>query len=114
GGVRGDGHRDPAIEALLLLNLDRLRALPGDPGERFVLVDAASSRLWLYEDGQVMGSMKAISGSAHDQTPQMGALIRYAIFNPVWNVPPDIARRSYAARIGADRGVLQRLNMDVW
>src|SRR5690606_4030322 len=78
------------------------------------LVDAASSRLWLYEDGQAVDSMKAISGSAHDQTPQMGALIRYAIFNPVWNVPPDIARRSYAARIGADRAVLQRLDMDVW
>jgi L,D-transpeptidase YcbB len=113
-GHRGDGRRDPAVEALLLLNLDRLRALPGELGERFVLVDAASSRLWLYEDGQPVGSMKAIAGAADEQTPQMAALIRYAIFNPVWNVPPDLARKSYAVRIGADRALLSRMNMDAW
>lgn len=114
GGDHDGGRRDPAVEARLLLNLDRLRGLPGDLGERFVLVDAASSRLWLYEGGQAMDSMKVIVGAPHEQTPQMAALIRYAVFNPVWNVPPDLARRSFAPRIAADRTVLSRLSMDAW
>src|SRR5690606_21624774 len=114
GGDIHDGRKNAAVEARLLLNLDRLRALPADLGDRFVLVDTASSRLWLYEGGRPVDSMKTITGAAQDQPPQMAALIRYAVLEPVWNVPPDLARRSYAARIGADRSLLTQLSMDAW
>lgn len=110
-----EGERvDPTTEALLLLNLDRLRALPSDLGRRFVLVDAASSRLWLYEGSRPVDSMKVVVGSPAQQTPQMGALIRYAIFNPYWNVPPDLTRDNFASRIRADRSALDDLRMDAW
>lgn len=105
---------EPEREGLLLLNLDRLRAMPGDSGERFVVVDAASNRLWAYEDDEPVRGMKVIVGTPAHETPQMAALIRYAVFNPVWNVPPDLARDTYAPRILARPSALEEMRMDAW
>jgi murein L,D-transpeptidase YcbB/YkuD len=77
---------------LLRLNLERARALPANPGQRYVLVDAAAARLTMYEDGRAVDSMKVIVGKPTEQTPVMAALIRFAMVNPYWNVPPDLVR----------------------
>lgn len=77
-------------------NLDRVRALPATPAERYVLVDAASARLWMYEDGKVVDSMKVVVGRPDAETPAMAGLIRYAIVNPYWNVPPDLVQKTIA------------------
>ncbi|UUL82365.1 L,D-transpeptidase family protein [Sphingomonas qomolangmaensis] len=105
---------DQATENVLLQNLDRLRALPSNLGERFVLVNVAANRLWLYEDRNVVDTMKVVVGTADEQTPQMAALIRHAIFNPFWNVPPDITRDTFAPRLAANPAVLSDLRMDPW
>jgi L,D-transpeptidase YcbB len=105
---------DPATERLLRINLERMRALPVDLGPRFVLVDAASGRLWLYENGTAVDSMKVIVGTPQEPTPMMVGAIRYAVFNPSWNVPPDLTRKTYAPRMRADPSTLADLGMDVW
>jgi len=83
-------------EDLIQLNLDRLRALPGDPGRRYLLVDVAAARLWLYENGRPVHSMRVVVGKPDQQTPEMMGVIRYMVFNPYWNLPPDITRASIA------------------
>lgn len=77
-------------------NLDRVRALPATPAERYVLVDAASARLWMYENGKAVDSMKVVVGRPDAATPAMAGLIRYAIVNPYWNVPPDLVQKTIA------------------
>ena len=111
---RSTASRDEAAETRLLLNLDRLRALPSEMGDRFVLVDITANRLWLYEDDQPVDSMKVVVGSVDGQTPQMAALIRYAVYNPFWNVPPDLTRDIYAPRIAANLSALADLRMNAW
>ncbi|SOB87176.1 Murein L,D-transpeptidase YcbB/YkuD [Sphingomonas guangdongensis] len=90
---------DDAAWTLVRRNLDRLRALPANPGKRFVLVDAAAARLWMYEDNRVVGTMRVVVGKPSEPTPMMAALIRYASVNPYWNVPPDLARNRYAPEV---------------
>ncbi len=82
-------------------NLDRVRALPATPARNYVLVDAASARLWMYEDGKPVDSMRVVVGKSVSQTPVMAGFIRYAIVNPYWNVPPDIVQNSIAANVVA-------------
>jgi murein L,D-transpeptidase YcbB/YkuD len=77
---------------LIRLNMERARALPADPGRRYLLVDAAAARLFMYEDGRVVDSMKVIVGKETEQTPMMAGLIRFAMTNPFWNIPPDLVR----------------------
>jgi murein L,D-transpeptidase YcbB/YkuD len=76
--------------------MERARALPADPGKRYVLVDAASARLWMYEGGRVRDSMKVVVGKPSEQTPIMAGLIRFAMVNPYWNIPPDLVRARIA------------------
>ena len=85
-------------------NLDRVRALPATPAERYVLVDAASARLWLYEDGKPVDSMRVVVGTPETQTPMMAGFLRHAIVNPYWNVPPDLVQRNIATNV-LDRGL---------
>jgi murein L,D-transpeptidase YcbB/YkuD len=92
---------DPALLPTAQANLLRLRALPTNPGERYVLVDAGSATLWMYENGHPVDSMKVVVGTAATQTPMMAGYIRYASFNPYWNVPPELLRRNIAPRARA-------------
>ena len=110
----GQAANDPVRRQLMLINLERLRALPINLGRRFILVDAASARLWMFEGDQAVDSMKVIVGKPDEATPMMAGVIRYAIFNPFWNVPPDLVRMVYAPRIRADRAALAALRMDAW
>jgi murein L,D-transpeptidase YcbB/YkuD len=84
-------------------NLDRIRALPASPSARYVLVDTAAARLWMYEDGKPVDSMRVVVGKAANPTPMMAGFIRYAIVNPYWNVPPDLVQHTIANNV-LDRG----------
>jgi murein L,D-transpeptidase YcbB/YkuD len=85
----------------LLSSLDRTRVFPSRG--RYVVVDAASARLWMVEDGRIVDSMKVIVGKPDSQTPMIASVIHYATLNPYWNVPPDMVR-SLIARNVLDQG----------
>ncbi len=83
----------------LAANLERVRVLPQGSEGRYVLVDAAAQRLWLYEGGKPTGSMKVVVGKPASQTPAMAGMIRSAIVNPYWNVPPDLVAARLAPKV---------------
>ena len=68
---------------------------------RYVIVNPPAARLYMYENGQVVDSMRVVAGRPDPvaQTPMMNAFIRYVALNPYWNSPPDIT----AAQAGADQ-----------
>lgn len=77
---------------VLTLNLERARALPAAT-DRYVLVNTANQRLYMYENGIIVDEMKVVAGRSNAQTPLMNAYIRFAVLNPYWNVPADITAR---------------------
>ena len=85
-------------EALIRLNLDRARILPG-PWTRHVVVDAASARLWYYQDGKQQGTMRVVVGAPETPTPMLAGMIRYATLNPYWNVPSDLVQNRIAPKM---------------
>ncbi len=94
-----DGSDSRFDTELLQANLARLRALPADLGKRFVLVDAAAARLYMYQDGRVRDTMRVVVGKASEPTPLMVARIQFANLNPYWNLPPDLARLRVASGV---------------
>lgn len=80
---------------VLQLNLERARVLPGGP-QRYVLVNAAQQRLYMYEKRQPVDSMVVVVGKPKWPTPMMAAYIRYAALNPYWYVPSDLAGEDVA------------------
>ena len=82
----------------LELNLERVRALPAGKG-RFVMVNAAEQRLYMWEDGKPVDSMVVVVGKPKYPTPLMAAYIRFASLNPYWFVPPDLAAERIAPNV---------------
>ena len=82
----GDDHERQVLE----LNLKRARILPAGK-QRYVLVNAAQQRLFMYDNGRPVDSMVVVVGKTKYPTPMLAAYIRYAALNPYWYVPPDLA-----------------------
>jgi murein L,D-transpeptidase YcbB/YkuD len=91
--------------ARLALNLPRVRFKP--PSSKFVLVDIVSARLWMYENGVPVDSMKVVVGKneideksgASLRTPMLAGVMYYAIYNPYWHVPDHLVRRNIAPAV---------------
>jgi len=72
---------------------------------RYVLVDAASARLFMIEDGRVRDTMRVIVGKPAAATPALRSELNYATINPYWNVPTDLAQTLIAPRVLKDGAV---------
>jgi len=83
---------------LIALNLERARALPSGKA-RFVMVNVAEQRLYMWEDGRPVDSMVVVVGKPKNPTPLMAAYIRFASLNPYWYVPPDLATERIAPKV---------------
>ncbi|MET0251975.1 MAG: L,D-transpeptidase family protein, partial [Novosphingobium sp.] len=95
---------DRSRQEQVFLNLERARALPASPAQRYVLIDAAGARLWMYENGQPVDSMKVVVGKPDLQTPMVAGLITQAVLNPYWNVPVDLVQTRIAGSV-LDQGL---------
>lgn len=93
-------YRTDEERRLLELNLERARALPSGNG-RYVIVNPPAARLYMYENGQVVDSMRVVAGRPDPvaQTPMMNAFIRYVALNPYWNSPADLTSKLLAPRV---------------
>jgi murein L,D-transpeptidase YcbB/YkuD len=84
-------------------NLERVRSIRATG--KFVLVDAATARLWMYENGRPVDSMKVIVGDKAKlglPTPMIASVIWYATLNPYWHVPDHMAKKIIAKRVLTD------------
>ena len=81
----------------LLANLDRVRSIPATG--RFLVVDAGSSMLTLYENGQPLNSMKIITGTKELPTPMIASMMFYITYNPYWHAPDHLVRKTIAPNV---------------
>ena len=87
------GQIDPRVQ----VSLERARQMPFQ--NRYVMVDAASAKLYMIENGQIADSMKVIVGSADAPTPMMASTIYYATVNPYWHVMPQLVQSLIAPNV---------------
>jgi murein L,D-transpeptidase YcbB/YkuD len=83
-----------APEPRLLTNLERARAIAGRG--RFVVVDAGTQRMTMFDNGQAVDSMKIIVGMSKYPTPLIASYIHYVTMNPYWNAPDHLVREAIA------------------
>jgi murein L,D-transpeptidase YcbB/YkuD len=86
-----------APDPRLIANLDRARSLPA--AGRFMIVDSATQRLTLYDNGQPVDSMKVIVGTPELPTPLIASVMYYVTFNPYWNAPHHLVRKAIAPNV---------------
>jgi murein L,D-transpeptidase YcbB/YkuD len=102
----------PRLRAIEV-NLERERWLPRRlPADR-VWVNVADERLVLYRDDRPVFSTRVIVGQDEErnQSPEFQASIDGILFNPPWNIPPDIAADEILPKVRDDPNYLARHNM---
>lgn len=106
-----DRRLDDHVIDTIRLNRERARHLP-PASVRHIVVDSASARLWYYQAGKEVGSMKVVVGARATQTPLLVGSLNYAIVNPYWNVPDYLIRDNVARKILSGR-TLKSMHMEV-
>ena len=75
---------------------------------RYILVDAASARLYMMEDGHVRDLMKVIVGKPDTPTPALSGVINYETLNPYWHVTSRCREDGHCAARAQGRRRLSR------
>ena len=86
-----------APDARIVANLDRARTIPGSG--RFVVVDIASQRMTMFDNGLPIDSMKIIVGKPQYPTPLIASYISYVTLNPYWDSPDHLVKEAIAPNV---------------
>ena len=102
--------------AQIAANLERLRWLPRDPGQRYIIVNVSAFRLQAYDSGQKALEMKVIVGEEYEgkQTPVFADSMETVVFRPYWQITPGIQKKEIEPKIAADPGYLDRNDMEYY
>lgn len=97
----------------LIDNMERIRWLPRDLGERYVFVNQAAFEAQVIRDGKVEWQTRVIVGKPTTQTPVFNDEMEMVVFNPSWGVPPSIIAHEYLPKLRRDPAYLDRLGFKV-
>ena len=96
------------------LNLERLRWLPANFGDRYVLVNIPDYTLHAYDHGREALSMRVVVGDEYGHaTPIFADTMSQVVFQPYWNVPPSIVKAELLPHIQKDPGYLAAHHYEV-
>jgi len=97
----------------LVMNMERVRWLPREVGQRYILVNQAAFELRLMEQNKIAWSTKIIVGKPETQTFVFSDEMETVVINPYWGVPQSIIRYEMMPYLARDRGYLDREGFEV-
>jgi L,D-transpeptidase YcbB len=100
--------------AIIRLNLERMRWLPRNLGEKYLLVNIPDYRLKLYENDEVKLNMAVIVGDSKFPTPIFSDKMSYVVLNPNWNIPDSIAKNELIPKLLKDPNYLADKGIDIY
>ena len=77
----------------LLLNIDRIKWLPRNNNERYIVVNIPEYTLHYYTYGREVAQHKVIIGDTKHPTPIFSNKLSYITLNPYWKLPEGIVRK---------------------
>ncbi len=90
---------DSQKRATLAVNLERWRWMPLVMGEKYLLVNAASFEVTLWENDRKIRTWPNIVGKTRTPTPVFDATVSGVILNPWWEIPTSIVAESVGALV---------------
>jgi L,D-transpeptidase YcbB len=97
----------------LLFNMERLRWLPRELGDRHVFVNQASFELRVVDRENISWQTKVIVGKPETQTFVFSDQMETVVINPYWGVPQSIIRYEMMPYLAKDRRYLDRQGYEV-
>ena len=100
--------------SIIRLNLERMRWLPRDLGEKYLVINVPEYRLRLYENNNIVLNMAVIVGDTKFPTPIFSDKMSYIVLNPSWNIPDSIAKNEIIPKLLKDPNYLAEKGIDIY
>ena len=100
--------------SIIRLNLERMRWLPRNLGEKYLLVNIPEYRLRLYENNDIKLNMAVVVGDTKFPTPIFSDKMSYVVLNPSWNIPESIAKNEIIPKLLKDPKYLESKGIDIY
>lgn len=97
----------------MIVNMERLRWIPVDMGNQFLLVNIPEFKLHVFENRTQIWSSKIVVGKDAKQTSIFKGNISRIILNPYWNVPNSIVNEEILPCLKKNPNYLNENNMEV-
>ena len=99
--------------AKLKLNLDRIKWIKRDNDRYHIYVNIPSFSMYMYDDEEVIRSMRVITGRKGHETPIFYGRVRTIVLNPYWRIPPSIIRHETVPKLQKDPGYTNKKNIEI-
>lgn len=96
------------------LNLERMRWLPRDLGEKYLLINIPEFRLKMIENDDIKLSMNVVVGEKKHPTPIFSDEMSYVVLNPTWNIPQSITKKEIIPKLMKDPNYLVSKGIDIY
>lgn len=97
----------------MLVNLERLRWVPVEIENDYLLVNIPEYKLHVFENKKLIWETNVVVGKAARQTSIFKGNISQIILNPYWNIPKSIANNEILPKLKRNRNYLSKNNMEV-
>jgi murein L,D-transpeptidase YcbB/YkuD len=96
----------------ILVNMERNRWIPVDMENEYLVVNIPDFLLFAYDQDSIAFRMKVVVGQRMHKTVIFNGDLKYVVFSPYWNVPPEILRKEVLPGIRRNPDYLNRNNME--
>ncbi|MDD2888329.1 MAG: L,D-transpeptidase family protein [Aliarcobacter sp.] len=100
--------------SIIRLNLERMRWLPRNLGEKYLVVNIPEYKLRLYENNDIKLNMSVIVGDTKFPTPIFSDKMSYVVLNPNWNIPSSIAKKELIPKLLKNPNYLADNGIDIY
>lgn len=97
----------------ILVNLERLRWVPVQMEDDYLLVNIPEYKLHVFENKKLLWETNVVVGKAARQTSIFRGNISKIILNPYWNVPTSIVNNEILPQLKRNRNYLSNNNMEI-
>ena len=104
--------RPDSLAQVIRVNLERLRWLPQEWPEPYILVNIPQMELMLRDHDRDIMRMRVVVGRPSRQTPALSKPVANIVFNPSWGVPPTILKKDVLPGLAkSGEAYLQKKNL---
>ena len=97
----------------VLLNLDRIKWLPRDIKDKYIIVNIPEYMLHYIDKGQTKQKIRVIVGNKTHPTPIFHNEISFIVLNPYWRVPEGIVRREIIPHVLKNPNYLKKQGLEI-
>lgn len=99
--------------AQLLVNLERMRWMPGEPSGSLIWVNIPAFKLYVQDGSKQLFNMDIVVGKEGHSTVMFSGNLNQVVFSPYWNLPENIVKNEVLPHISNNSNYLVENNMEI-